>query len=36
MSASTDILHSLPVPGTIVEKWITPARGHAAFDIYKT
>ena len=35
MPAQSDILHKHPVPGTIVEEWIIPARGYAAFYMKK-
>ena len=35
MSASTDILHSHAVPGAVVQEWIIPARGYAAFNMEK-
>ncbi len=31
MPSQSDILHKHPVSGTIVEEWIIPARGYAAF-----
>jgi len=36
MPSESDSLHKHPVPGAIVKEWIIPARGYAAFDIYKT
>ena len=35
MSLHADVLHKHPVPGTIVEEWIIPARGYAAFYMKK-
>ena len=35
MPSQSDILHKHPVSGTIVEEWIIPARGYAAFHMKK-
>ena len=35
MTSQTDILHKHPVPGKIIEEWIIPARGYAAFHMEK-
>ena len=35
MPSQIDILHKHPVSGTIVEEWIIPARGYAAFYMKK-
>src|SRR2546428_3703174 len=33
MPSHSDVLHKHPVSGTIVEEWIIPARGNAAFHM---
>ena len=35
MPSQSDVLHKHPVSGTIVEEWIIPARGYAAFHMKK-
>jgi uncharacterized protein YcgI (DUF1989 family) len=35
MTSQTDILHKHPVSGTIIQEWIIPARGYAAFNMEK-